>query len=124
MSQTVVLKENPLCPICGSKSSKSGKDKCATRTVQLFICKKCGKRFRESYVLNVETNPKYVKRKRRRKTRFRLKGKIPELSSLFKKPLNVNSIVGIPCFCCDKNPCDPSKCEKLTKWLVKNEQDT
>jgi len=122
MSQTVVLEENPLCPICGSKSSKSGKDKCATRTVQVSVCKKCGKRFRENYVINVKASPKYVRgerRGKRPKRKFRFKGEIPDLGVLFKKPLNIDSVIGVPCFCCPKNPCDPSKCEKLDKWLMK-----
>jgi len=35
-----------------------------------------------------------------------------------RKPVKINSLVGVPCFCCSNQyNCKPEFCEKLTEWL-------
>lgn len=126
------LNSNPRCSVCSSESVKNGFRHYESRKVQKYKCKKCGNVFQESYIKNMNAKPKRAKRKStvkrkssvkrtRPRTRFRLK-EIPDLTSLSKKPLDVDSVVGIPCFCCEKDPCDPKTCLKLDEWLVKNER--
>ena len=67
----------------------------------------------------------YLKNKDKwKKYRETARGKRPRnlrryvsLRPLFGEPIKVDSIVGIPCFGCYQNDCNPKSCEKLIEWL-------
>ena len=98
---------NPKCPYCGSPSRKSGIKHLKYGDVQVYFCSKCKKVFQlEHYEKKQKKKPKQIKKIKKEK---------PKL--IIKKPLNIDSIVDVPCFCCFKNPCNPITCERLTEWL-------
>ena len=77
--------------------------------VQTYFCTKCKKIFQLKYYQKKQIikKPKQIKNIKKEKPKLIVK----------KPPLNIDSIVGIPCFCCDDEPCNPNTCEKLIEWL-------
>lgn len=102
MTQIVKTLENPVCPKCGS--GKVWKDGVRNK-IQKYKCKVCRRRFQEHYEReNIEAE---------------IENPLASLRFLLRKPINVDVLVGVPCFMCDSQvSCrNPESCEKLTEWL-------
>jgi hypothetical protein len=110
VTETLTI-QKPNCPRCqGKRVIKNGHDKFGR---QLFRCRDCHREWTEGSTSEGIEDPEPI---------------LPFLdsTSLLKhfnrKPLNVDSVYDVPCFCCPFNErigsCDPSTCEKFDKWCL------
>jgi len=100
------VNRNPRCVYCDGYTTKKGVQ-CGKLQ---YRCKDCHRSF------NFGTR-EYALREHKPKKNLNM----PSLAPLFRKPINADSIINVPCFLCERQnrlECDPNTCQKLTQFLI------
>jgi len=102
--------KRPLCPRCGSNANIRLCGFARDNVRRKFRCEKCHRCF------NFPPKPKSEHSSEFYEKRQIVKFTPEQKAELHAKALVCDSLVNVPCFCCETRLCDPTKCEALTLW--------